>query len=85
MPTIAQFGGITIHMYYRPKEHPPPHFHADYGDNTASYDIRTRRVTAGKLPGAQHRQVLKWAAVHQAELLEKWELVMAGQAPGKIL
>jgi hypothetical protein len=29
MPTISQFYGITIRMYF--DDHPPPHFHAYYG------------------------------------------------------
>ena len=54
MPTIAVIGGITIRIYYRPREHPPPHFHAIYGDHEASYDIRTRTAMSGKLPRTQH-------------------------------
>ncbi|MDQ2786112.1 MAG: DUF4160 domain-containing protein, partial [Chloroflexota bacterium] len=33
MPVIAVFDGITITMYY--KDHPPPHFHARYGEYEA--------------------------------------------------
>jgi hypothetical protein len=29
MPEISRFLGIVIRMYYR--DHPPPHFHAEYG------------------------------------------------------
>lgn len=47
MPTIAEFNGITIRIYYWPREHPPPHFHAIYGDQEACYDMHTRAVTAG--------------------------------------
>jgi hypothetical protein len=41
MPAIAEFQGITLFIYYPPREHPPPHFHAIYADQDASFDIRT--------------------------------------------
>jgi hypothetical protein len=33
MPTISEFFGILILMYY--SDHAPPHFHARYGDDEA--------------------------------------------------
>ena len=33
VPTISQFYGITIRMYF--DDHPPPHFHAYYGSEAA--------------------------------------------------
>jgi len=39
MPRISRFYGILIYMYYR--DHPPPHFHALYGDHEALIDILT--------------------------------------------
>jgi hypothetical protein len=47
MPTISQFFGITIHMYF--DDHPPPHFHAYYGNDAAKIDIDTLIVSEGKL------------------------------------
>lgn len=32
MPTISRFFGILIQMYL--DDHPPPHFHAIYGEST---------------------------------------------------
>lgn len=84
MPTIAEFNGITIRIYYRPREHPPPHFHAIHGDRQASYDIRTLEVIAGSLPGRQSRAVADWAELHRAELMVCWDLAMSGQHPGTI-
>jgi hypothetical protein len=49
MPAIAEFQGITLFVYYPPREHPPPHFHAIYADQDASFDIRTLDMTAGNL------------------------------------
>jgi hypothetical protein len=45
MPTISQFYGITIRMYF--DDHPPPHFHAYYGSDAAKIEIDTLRVSEG--------------------------------------
>jgi len=37
MPEICRFLGIVIAMHYN--EHYPPHFHARYGENRASFSI----------------------------------------------
>ena len=37
MPTISQFFGIVIQMFWR--EHAPPHFHALYGEYEALEDL----------------------------------------------
>jgi len=48
MPEISRFFGILIAMNYN--DHPPPHFHARYGNNKAIIDIRTLRLLEGELP-----------------------------------
>jgi len=48
MPNISYFYGIIIRIYFR--EHPPPHFHALYGEYVAQIDISTGRVIEGGLP-----------------------------------
>ena len=47
MPEICRFLGIVIRMYIR--EHPPCHFHAEYGEYEITVDIKTGVVT-GKFP-----------------------------------
>ncbi len=37
MPTISEFLGILIVMYYN--DHAPPHFHAKYGEHEALIQI----------------------------------------------
>lgn len=39
MPTISQFYGIIIRMFF--EEHAPPHFHAQYGEYKAAINILT--------------------------------------------
>ena len=48
MPTISAFYGILIRMFYN--DHPPPHFHARYGEFEATVDIGTLEVIEGQLP-----------------------------------
>jgi hypothetical protein len=50
MPTVAWFYGIAIRMYVR--DHPPPHFHASYGEHEAFVAIETGEVIEGALPRA---------------------------------
>ncbi len=82
MPTLSYFYGITIRMYWR--DHPPPHFHAEYGEYIAVYDIQTLEVREGYLPGRANQFVLEWIKQHQQELLEAWNLCSIGQPATKI-
>jgi hypothetical protein len=82
MPTISSFYGILIQMFWR--EHGPPHFHALYAEHEALINIRTFEVMEGSLPRRALALVLEWAAEHQAELMEDWELCARMQTPNKI-
>jgi hypothetical protein len=68
MPTISQFFGIAIRMYY--DDHGPPHFHAYYGKQSAKIDIETLDTLAGQLPRRVRGLILEWAAEHRDELRE---------------
>ncbi len=48
MPTISQFFGILIRMYY--DAHNPPHFHVIYGEYEAQININTLEIIKGDLP-----------------------------------
>lgn len=82
MPTICVFYGIVIEMYWA--EHGPPHFHAMYSEYEAVIDVRDLRVTRGSLPRRAQAMVLEWAAEHQTELMENWNLCRQMQPPKKI-
>jgi uncharacterized membrane protein len=75
MPRLAAFYGIFIWMY-RP-DHPPPHFHAQYGEHVAQIELVTLRVINGSLPSRALRLVREWARLHEPELAENWELAQA--------
>ena len=71
MPRISEFFGIAIYMYYN--DHMPPHFHAEYGEYEAIYEIDTLDVMRGDLPRRAHALVIEWASEHRAELRDDWE------------
>ena len=72
MPRVSAFFGIVVYMYYN--DHMPPHFHAEYGEHEAIYEIDTLDVARGGLPRRAHALVLEWAALHRNELRDDWEL-----------
>jgi hypothetical protein len=71
MPRISSFYGIVIVMYFG--DHPPPHFHARYGEHEAQVAIATRDVIGGSLPRSASKLVKEWAALHRDELLDDWQ------------
>ena len=82
MPEISRFYGIVIRMYF--DEHPPPHFHALYGEYEALININTLAIISGKLPGRALGLVIEWASLHQAELGELWARARQSEPLGKI-
>jgi hypothetical protein len=70
MPTISRFYGIDISMYYR--DHRLSHFHADYGEHSASIAIESLEILQGRLPRRVQAMVLEWALMHRPELRENW-------------
>ena len=82
MPEISRFYGILIKMYFI--DHNPPHFHAEYGEYRAEYNIHTLEIIDGKLPGRANALVLEWAALHRDELLENWEKAQQAERLKKI-
>ena len=71
MPEISRFLGIVIRMYYR--DHNPPHFHAEYGENEMTVEIASGMID-GKLPKRALAATLEWLELHREELEENWEL-----------
>lgn len=82
MPTISTFYGLVIRMYFN--DHAPPHFHVEYAEFKATVTIQTLTIASGKLPRRAQMLVLDWAELHQAELLEDWQLCMDKQQPRQI-
>jgi len=72
MPEISLFFGIRVTMYY--DDHNPPHFHAEYNGQKVLVDIMEGRILNGAFPSRQLKFVLAWTEIHQAELMENWDL-----------
>ncbi|MEI6328200.1 MAG: DUF4160 domain-containing protein [Pseudanabaena sp. ELA645] len=72
MPQISRFQGITLTMYY--DGHLPPHFHVRCNGQKALIRISLASLLAGEKPSKVEKLVVEWANLHQAELLENWEL-----------
>ena len=71
MPRISAFYGIVIAMYF--DDHPPPHFHARYGEHQAQIEIATGNVLHGSLPRSSLHLVQEWCELHRGELEADWE------------
>lgn len=71
MPIISRFFGIVIYMYWR--DHMPGHFHAKYQDQEITVNLAT-----GEIHGQMGRKAIaliqEWRELHQAELMQDWEL-----------
>ncbi|MGI8673742.1 MAG: DUF4160 domain-containing protein [Thermoleophilaceae bacterium] len=82
MPRVSEFYGIVIEMYYG--DHPPPHFHARYADESAKIEISTGALIAGSLPGRALRLVREWSQEHRGELRTNWARAVGHERPQPI-
>lgn len=82
MPEISLFYGIRVTMYY--DDHNPPHFHAEYNGNKIIVDIIKCKAIKGAFPSKQLKLILAWAAIHQDELMQNWELSKDGKPLNRI-
>jgi hypothetical protein len=82
MPEVSRFFGISIRMYY--DDHNPPHFHALYAGAEAEVGIDPLAVLRGRLSRRALGLVMEWAAAHQQELLDNWQLLDNDQPPNRI-
>ena len=73
MPTICSFRGIIIVMYFRKKEHNPPHIHAITQDFDAPFSIETGEIMDGFFPPKSTELVKQFITKYRTELLQMWE------------
>ncbi len=71
MPELSRFYGIIIKMFVN--DHPPAHFHAEYQEYEALFNIQTLEVIKGNLPNRARLLVVEWALEHRQELINNWE------------
>lgn len=77
VPRISAFYGIVIAMYF--DDHPPPHFHARFGEFEAQVAISTAEVLHGSLPRRALALIGDGVELHRSELVEDWERARLGQ------
>ncbi len=66
MPEITRFYGIIIKLFFG--DHPPPHFHAVYGEFVGLFDIENLEMIEGDLPARAKNFVEEWASKYQNDL-----------------
>ena len=82
MPLLAAFYGLVVYLYWR--DHEPPHFHVEYGEQEALIVIEDGRVYAGSLPPRALRLVRESRRLHLDELRRAWERAVRHEDPGTI-
>ena len=71
MPAISVFFGIIIRMFYR--DHNPPHFHAEYQGQNATFDF-DGKLLEGEIDSRTAKTLIrKWTRLHRNELNNNWE------------
>lgn len=60
MPEISRFYGLVVKMFFKPKEHEPPHIHVLYGEFNGIFEIQSKLMAEGDLPGKAQQMVLEW-------------------------
>jgi hypothetical protein len=71
MPTISEFFGIMIMMYY--DDHAPPHFHARYGEYEIVIQISPIGILRGHFPQRALGLVIEWTQMYQQKLMDEWD------------
>ena len=82
MATVARFDGIKIQFYW--DDHPPAHFHAEYGEYRAKIAIESSEIIKGYIPAPQLRKVRTWAKSRKNRLFDAWMHCLSDLHPGKI-
>jgi hypothetical protein len=82
MPTVATVDGVKVQLYW--DDHPPAHFHVEYGEYRAQVAIDSLRIINGYIPASQFRKVVAWAKPRKSELLLAWIKCQSDLHPGTI-
>ena len=73
MPVISRFYGIVIKMYYKQREHNPPHVHAIYGEYMGMFSLLTAEMFEGDIPMREQTLVKKFIEQNREKLKQMWE------------
>jgi hypothetical protein len=70
MPTVKDFGGYKIALYF--EDHPPPHVHVIGRDFEAKVRIADAEVFVGEIPPRHRSEALSWISANREKLMAKW-------------
>lgn len=85
MPTISEFYGIIIYMYFNDNErHHEPHIHAWYSGDEAVFSIISGDCLRGELPNKANKKIVKWINLNRKKLLKCWNLAIKQEELPKI-
>jgi len=82
VPILAIFFGVVVRMFH--DDHPPAHFHVEYGEHRAVIEVATGRVLHGRLPPRLRRLVEEWRRLNVRRLQRAWTDAQAGRQPRRI-
>ena len=80
IPVISRFYGIVIKMYF--SKHPPPHFHALYGEYNGVFDLNTLEMIEGDMPNRAIKMIKEWAKKYKSDLVNIWDSKKFFNLPG---
>ena len=84
MPAIAVIEkGIVIRMDIAPREHNPPHIHAERNEEASRFDFEGNDID-NKFPKQLARIVSDWIKDYRERLEANWKLSINGERPFRI-
>jgi hypothetical protein len=76
LPVVSTFFGIVVRMFYR--EHGPPHFHAEYQGQQATFTF-DGEILAGTCRSRSALRLIKdWSLANRSALEANWHRARIG-------
>jgi hypothetical protein len=82
MPEISRFYGIRILIYF--DDHPPRHFHAEYGEYEAVFSIESGEIINGNLPNTAKKLVKIWHKLQKENIYNVWNQIQKDEIFEKV-
>jgi len=76
MEKISEFMDMEIYMHFN--KYMPPFVILHYGSMRSLITIESIEAISGNVPNRQTKIAMGWVGLHQRELLELWERMLAG-------
>lgn len=73
MPVISRFYGMIVKMYFRQKEHNPPHIHVIDGEKAGTFNLCDGEMSEGDIHSKEQEMIKRYVMYYKHELLQMWE------------